>query len=520
MLYISTLKRLMLLVKSRVFPISSLMGNSKIRLKSGSTNYRPTKLVRKKRQTHNRILKQAARQQSVYQRMSWRDYQNSLNQARDTHRRLKRVTMSLILVLIVLGTSYAVLPRIIKNWSTKRYTVAPEPSPSKTSQKIKPTETIQPKPKILPLANNQELLNLTQEKIEIVQAGKHFKLETSLDPTLQTVLIDSFDKVNSRYIGIVAMDPNTGRILAFAGFNKTPEKINPCTTNKFPAASIFKIVTAAAAAEKYGYTGDTLMKFNGYKHTLYKNQLKDRDNRYTNRISFRNSFAQSVNPVFGKIGALRLGKRELEKYGKAFGFNSKLDTDISVSPSHLIIAEDTYNHAEIASGFNRDTTLSPVHAAMIVSTALNNGQMVTPSIIDRIVDQKGQIVYNGSNPAFTRIISSNTSSIICSMMEATVKSGTARKAFRGYNRDKVLKKLVIGGKTGSIFNKAHDARFDWFVGFAKTEDRSENVVISVVVAHEEYIGRRAGEYARLAFKTHFTNYFAKEEAKRRLEDKS
>jgi beta-lactamase class D len=110
--------------------------------------------------------------------------------------------------------------------------------------------------------------------------------------------------------------------------------------------------------------------------------------------------------------------------------------------------------------------------------------------------------------------------MIQGMMEATVRSGTARKTFRGYTRDKVLKKLMIGGKTGSIFNKAHNVRFDWFVGFAKTKDLSEKIVISALVAHEEYIGRRAGEYARIAFKTHFKNYFAKKESRQYIEKKS
>ena len=37
------------------------------------------------------------------------------------------------------------------------------------------------------------------------------------------------------------------------------------------------------------------------------------------------------------------------------------------------------------------------------------------------------------------------------------------------------------------------------------------MVISVMVAHEEYIGRRAGEYARLAIEHYFKDYFAKKE---------
>ena len=95
-------------------------------------------------------------------------------------------------------------------------------------------------------------------------------------------------------------------------------------------------------------------------------------------------------------------------------------------------------------------------------------------------------------------------------MQRTISRGTARKTFRNQKRDKVLRKLVLGGKTGTIYNTNHDARIDWFVGFAKEKQGDERLAVSVVVAHEEYIGTRAGEYAKLAFKTYFKNVFAKE----------
>jgi peptidoglycan glycosyltransferase len=72
----------------------------------------------------------------------------------------------------------------------------------------------------------------------------------------------------------------------------------------------------------------------------------------------------------------------------------------------------------------------------------------------------------------------------------------------------VLSRLRLGGKTGSIYNRAHDARFDWFVGFA-AEKKGEKMVVSAMVAHEEYIGTRAGQYARMAIEHYFKDYFAR-----------
>jgi len=95
------------------------------------------------------------------------------------------------------------------------------------------------------------------------------------------------------------------------------------------------------------------------------------------------------------------------------------------------------------------------------------------------------------------------------MMQTTIKSGTGRKAFRGRKKDPVLARLTIGGKTGSIYNRQRDTRFDWFVGFAADRQSSASIAVAVVVGHGKYIGTRAGHYARLAMKKYFDSYFSK-----------
>ena len=82
----------------------------------------------------------------------------------------------------------------------------------------------------------------------------------------------------------------------------------------------------------------------------------------------KNAFAKSVNPVFGKLGALYLGKDGLESYARAFGFNHPINFEISLSPSETVITDEPYQWAEIASGFNRQTKMSPVHGALIAAT--------------------------------------------------------------------------------------------------------------------------------------------------------
>ena len=285
------------------------------------------------------------------------------------------------------------------------------------------------------MLNGVRLVNLEKKSFDVYYQGKPYHIDTSLDIPLQQYLQSKLKRSTSRYIGIVVMDPADGRIRSMIGYDKNNSQRNPCLNNQYPAASIFKIITAAAAIETNGLEADSPLFYNGRKHTLYKSQLKDRRNRWTRKISLEDSFAQSINPVFGKIGARDLGKSVLEKYAAAFGFNRKIDFELSTPPSVVTISDEPYRWAEIASGFNRMTTLSPLHGALIAGIVLNEGKLIEPTIIEKVTDGDGRTIYQGHSETLNQAITPGASDVVRQLMRATVRSGTSRKAFRGYRRD-------------------------------------------------------------------------------------
>lgn len=346
--------------------------------------------------------------------------------------------------------------------------------------------------------------------LDVEVDGNMLRVETTLDSALQDYLLRKMDPSTSKYIAIVVMDALNARVLAMAGLDKTDPSANPCTDSRFPAASLFKIVTASAAIETCGLNLSSQLTYNGRKYTLYKNQISEKTNKYTNRVTFKTSFAESINPVFGKIGALYLNRSTLDQYASGFGFNKAIDFELVLSPSRMTLTDEPYQRAEVACGFNRQTTISPLHGALLALTVLNQGKFIEPTIVDRIVDKNDRRLYAGCEETAHQVISPETSRILKEMMKATVRSGTSRKVFRGYRKDKILSRLTIGGKTGSIDNREHDARYDWFAGFAEEKKGDRKIAVAVLVAHEKYIGKRAGYYARIAMKHYFQNQYAKQ----------
>ncbi len=441
------------------------------------------------------------------QQPSWRSYQEEKWGAtvrKQKKRRLLKYGVSFFfLVVVIYGITGAPGDSAVHQ----------EPPPQPTTSLPMPIIDDGPmidKLEVQALLDSNRFVNLRERRFDFGFDGRRFRIDTSLDPGLQNYILDHLQKDTSRYIGIVVMDPRTGRLLVMAGYDRNDPSHNPCTDSIFPAASIFKIVTAAGAVETCGLGARSTLTYPGHKYTLYKKQVENKRSRNGNRITLRDSFAQSVNPVFGILGVHYLKKNGLEKFARAFGFNRSINFELPVTPSTISLSDDPYQWAEVASGFNRTTTISPLHGAIMVSAIVaNEGRLIEPSIVDRITDENGHLLYRQSLVPMNRAVSPEVAGTIKRIMRETVRSGTGRKEFSGSRDDPVLSRLRIGGKTGTINSRAHDyRRFDWFVGYAEEQDGPEKIVFSVVVAHEKFIGIKAKQYARMIITRHFEKYFS------------
>ena len=432
----------------------------------------------------------------------WRAYQESLKKRqRKKERRasliagMKKSGFGLVILLLVGAAAFGLWP----HGSAKKEAPAEVPQETGLSPEV-----------VHSLLPADQMATSTRQAYSATVEGAPVTVSTTLNIELQEFLISEFKRNiakkrgTPRYVSAVAMDAQTGRVIALAGISGDKGSVNPSLEAHYPAASLFKIVTASAAVETLGLSPTSKLNFNGGKYTLYKRQLTNKKNRYTNTITLRDSFAQSVNPVFGKLGALRLKKEKLAAYGDKFFFNRPIDFDLPVQPSVLTLEDKPYQWAEVACGFNRTTLISPLHGALLASAAANGGVIPAPILVESVVDNEAKELYSANTHPLGRVTSSKSAQAVQKLMERTIRSGTAKKSFSGYRRDAVLKNLTLGGKTGSIFNRDRDVRVDWFVGFAKEKKTGRTLAVSVVVGHQKYIGTRAAQYARMAI----TNFFS------------
>ena len=329
------------------------------------------------------------------------------------------------------------------------------------------------------------------------ETGPALKVFTTIDEKSQLNLLKLLRRYHPQLGAGVLVNLKTGAIEAMAHYRHADENGsilpqesgNLCLNSSFPAASLFKIVTAYGVLEREGLTRHTRFPVIGRHHTLYKYQLGLGKSRYRyqpSEVSFEKAFARSVNPVFGKFGIDYFPAHELLQLAETFAFNRSLSFDLSVSSSVVRASDTAYQRAETASGFIGTTTLSPLHAALIAGAPLSPGKLKRPFVIDRVIAENGaELFYRQERQSKFQLVDEKACAELVAMMQATVKYGTASKAFKHLKKKRSYQNWEVGGKTGSLDMPNSDRRCEWFAGFGRDLKSDREVAVALVLVHGE-----------------------------------
>jgi penicillin-binding protein 1A len=235
--------------------------------------------------------------------------------------------------------------------------------------------------------------------------------------------------------GLVALDPQTGYILAMVGGRDfSSSQFNRATQARRQAGSAFKPIVYAAALDK-GFTPATVIVDEPFSYTDVPGkepwEPQNFDREFWGPITLRQALNFSRNVVTVKI-AQSIGVDYLVEYAKNLGIKSKLEPNLS-----LALGSANLTLLELTSAFG-------VFAAQ--------GYRVEPFLITRILDKDGNILEE-MEPSAVEVISPQTSYLITSLLQSVIQEGTGQKA-RALGRP-------AAGKTGTT----NDTRDAWFIGF-------------------------------------------------------
>lgn len=302
-------------------------------------------------------------------------------------------------------------------------------------------------------------------------------VKLTLDYHMQSIVEETMDRMVDKG-AVVVLDILTGEILAMASRpDFDPTNINPYLNDEdqplfnralgaYTPGSIFKIVTAAAALEQ-GISPDLTFNCPGYVEIngLRMNCWNHEQGGH-GTVNMAQAFAQSCNSYFINLG-LKIGSDAILEMADRFGLGHKTGLDKAGidEPSGLVpstigsAASAEIGNISIGQG---NLLVSPVQAANLTSVIANGGILNRVSLVDSIVNDKGEKIRNIASPSWKRIISKETAASLQGMMLLTVQSGTGELAnVRGYGGS--------AGKTGSAetgwIKDNREIHHAWFSGY-------------------------------------------------------
>lgn len=268
--------------------------------------------------------------------------------------------------------------------------------------------------------------------------------------------------------GFMAMDVNTGRVIAMqGGFSYQASVFNRATQARRQPGSSFKPFVYAAALDS-GYSPATIVVDAPIEINTPQGLWRPRNssNQYYGPTPLRTGIEMSRNLMTIRL-AQEVGMDVVADYAEKFGVYDNMGRFLANSLG------------------SEETTLFQMVAAYAMFA--NGGERVQPTLVDRVQDRYGRTIYRhdqrdcvdclvpglapGEAPRIEssreRVMNAITAYQLTSMMTGVVERGTAART--------VGLDVPVAGKTGTT-NEAKDV---WFIGF------TSNIVAGCYIGYDQ-----------------------------------
>lgn len=354
-----------------------------------------------------------------------------------------------------------------------------------------------------------------------IDASNGANLVTTIDLTIQKALenqvkqayLDS-DPLN-RVTGIV-MDCNTGAILGMATYPSfdlnspftldelsqtkldnsglDPDSTeyskykndllyalwkNKAVSELYEPGSTFKVLTSAMALDEGKVTPNESFYCSGKFYVEgYPNPIHCHRTKGHRSVTFTTGLQQSCNPLLMQIG-LRLGQETFYKYFEAFGYTSKTGIDLPGESKGIYSTLSAFNDVSLAVySFGQTFKTTPIQQITAISSVANGGNLLTPYLVDKIIDDDGNILMQHETITKRQVVSTDICTTLAGILEKGVSGpiGGAKNAYvAGYK---------IAAKTGTseVRDQADpDGNFSYRVGSCVAYAPADDPQISVII---------------------------------------
>ncbi|MCR4923223.1 MAG: penicillin-binding protein 2 [Lachnospiraceae bacterium] len=349
---------------------------------------------------------------------------------------------------------------------------------------------------------------VTERMVNILEGEKNKGdcVITTLDLDMQKA---AYEALGSYRGAIVATDIKSGEILCMVSkpdfdpnyiadnweaINSDPNSsvlLNRATQGLYPPGSTFKIVTMLEYLKEHGEEIDSYSFDCNGSFSYEDNKISCYHGISHGKVDITASFAKSCNSSFANIST-SLTREDFRKTCEDLLFNEDLPLPFTYKKSYVPINKDsdTSELMQVSIGQGK-TQITPIHMNMITCAIANEGTLMRPYVIDRIVNADGKQVKKFRVKEYGKLLDEKYCTILRELMTKVVEEGTASRL-----KDTVGYKAA--GKTGSAeYSSNKVMSHAWFTGYAPLED--PQVAVTVIAEEAGSGGEIAVPMARKVF---------------------
>ncbi len=354
-------------------------------------------------------------------------------------------------------------------------------------------------------------------------------LTLTLDARLQKIAEQSLTEVIDNLRGegndqagkgaVVALNPNTGEILAMVSFpsyspstfnenfiklrdDRDNPLLNRAVSGAYPVGSTFKMVGAAAALEEGIISIRSIISCTGRKVFFPNDPARGCfNNAVHGSLDVVQALAKSCNIFFFELGK-RTGIDRLIAYAEDFGFSRTTGLqDLEGERAGSLLRREEGKFWPVGNvltaAIGQGHTITPLQLANFSAMLANGGTHYRPFLVKGVSDKSGETILTVEPEIINQLeYKDDTWEAIHQGMEAVALPGGTAASMRNLP-------VKVAGKTGSAqvslsgSHKAHSL----FVGYAPAD--APEIALAVIVEHGGLGGQAAVPVARQIFAEYY-----------------
>lgn len=276
----------------------------------------------------------------------------------------------------------------------------------------------------------------------------YLTIDSNIQRLTETTVDYVAKKSDPTWFTISVMEAKTGKILASSSLpTYNPNELNITnyenlmTSLPYEPGSVMKIFTYLCAMENNVYDGNKTYKSGSIK--IGDIEIHDYNKVGWGIINYDTGFERSSNVAVATMMQTVLNKEQLRTCLKNYGFGSKTGIDLPRELSGSL--NFNYDVEVAAASYGQGITTTPVQQLQALSIVANNGTMIKPRIIDKIVDANGKIIYQSKLETIENVAKKENVLKIRELMYNVVNSKSSSATGKRYK----IPGFDVCGKTGT-----------------------------------------------------------------------